>query len=186
MTAQVRRALRIVAIAVVTLAPAGAGLADDPRSLEFNIKATFLYKFAPYVEWPSFVFPSPSSPLYLCIAGMPAFNDFLDRAVQGQHFNAHPIEVRRYDTIDGQETCHIMFVAGSPTQSVADILTMLRDRPILTVTDLPAEAPAKGIINFVIRDNHVRFEIDARAAAAHDLEISSRLLTLAVLPERRD
>ncbi len=52
--------------------------------------------------------------------------------------------------------------------------------PVLTVTDLPAGAAHKGIINFVVEDNHVRFEIDNRAANESGLRISSQLMALAI------
>ena len=178
------RSLGATAFAAAMLTLAGPGDAQDARSLEFGVKATYLYKFAPFVEWPSSVFPSPTSPLHLCVAGTPVFGELLDRAVAGQRFNEHPIELDRFPTIDGPRDCQIMFVSGSPAQPAADILALLRDAPVLTVTDLPSESANKGIINFVIRDHHVRFEIDARAAAAHHLEISSKLLALAVSPAR--
>jgi len=50
---------------------------------------------------------------------------------------------------------------------------------VLTITDAPADARDTGIINFVIRDNRVRFEIDLDAAARNQLTISSKLLSLA-------
>ncbi len=37
-----------------------------------------------------------------------------------------------------------------------------------------------GAINFVIRDNKIRFTINAEAAGASGLELSSKLLSLAV------
>ncbi len=52
--------------------------------------------------------------------------------------------------------------------------------PVLTVTDGATDPAAKGIINFVIADDRVRFEIDNSAALADGLTISSKLLSLAV------
>lgn len=49
---------------------------------------------------------------------------------------------------------------------------------MLTVTD-QAEG-AGGIVNFVLRENRVRFTIDPRAAAENGLAISSKLLSLAL------
>jgi YfiR/HmsC-like len=37
-----------------------------------------------------------------------------------------------------------------------------------------------GVVNFVLRDNRVRFEIDENAASEDGLTISSKLLQLAV------
>jgi regulator of protease activity HflC (stomatin/prohibitin superfamily) len=116
----------------------------------------------------------------LCDIGTDPFGDLLDRAVLGQQFNGRAIVVRRFAAIAGNPGCHILFAAGSEAQPSAATLAQVRDAPVLTVTDLPADSAVKGIINFVIRDNHVRFEIDQRQAAAHQIEISSKLLSLAV------
>jgi YfiR/HmsC-like len=51
---------------------------------------------------------------------------------------------------------------------------------VLTVTDGAADPDNRGIINFVISDGRVRFEIDNLAAEASRLTISSKLLSLAV------
>jgi hypothetical protein len=51
---------------------------------------------------------------------------------------------------------------------------------VLTVTDSARDEPARGIINFLIQNNRVRFEIDNGAAAESGLTISSKLLSLAV------
>ena len=39
------------------------------RSLEYSVKATFLYKFASFVEWPAGTFSSDAAPFYLCVVG---------------------------------------------------------------------------------------------------------------------
>ena len=52
------------------------------------------------------------------------------------------------------------------------VVGAMRGKPILTVTDEASSADIKGIINFVIRDNRVRFEIDEAAAVADGLVIS--------------
>jgi prepilin-type processing-associated H-X9-DG protein len=72
-----------------------------------------------------------------------------------------------------------MFVAGSNAQSVASVLAAVRGTPVLTVTDDQTDPVATGIVNFVLVDGHVRFEIDQRSAADNGLVISSKLLSLA-------
>jgi len=52
--------------------------------------------------------------------------------------------------------------------------------PVLTVTDSIDALDAKGMINFVVADNRVRFEIDDAAARRSGLVISSKLLSLAL------
>ncbi len=90
-----------------------------------------------------------------------------------------PIVVRRYRTITANPGCQLMYVAGSADQSVASVLAMVRGQPVLTVTDGQTDRKARGIINFVLAQGRVRFQISARAAAANGLAISSKLLSLA-------
>ena len=61
----------------------------------------------------------------------------------------------------------------------ARVLDAARGSPVLTITDVPAVSRTKGIINLIVVDNRVRFEIDLQSAAENGLNISSKLLDLA-------
>lgn len=62
---------------------------------------------------------------------------------------------------------------------MAQALAAMKGAPVLTVTDEATHPADRGIISFVIADNHVRFDIDDAAAAQSGLVISSKLLSLA-------
>ena len=159
----------------------------DSESLEAAVKATYLYKFAPFVEWPDPGAEFPGGAFSLCVVGDPLFGSLLERAVAGQDVAGRPIAVHRYATISGNPGCAMMFVTGSPAQPVGDVLALVRGMPVLTVTDGAHDPDAHGIINFIVADNRVRFEIDEAAAAANRLAVSSKLLALAtrVIPRSR-
>ena len=72
-----------------------------------------------------------------------------------------------------------MYIAGSEAQTVAQALDVVKDSPVLTVTDQVMHPGDRGIISFVVADNHVRFDIDDAAAAHAGIVISSKLLALA-------
>ncbi len=152
------------------------GRAGD-TSLEYAVKATFLYKFAPFVEWPSSAFDQPGSPFVLCIVGNDPFAESVEKTVAIQHVGDHPVVLRRLAVADGKAGCHVMFVGGSQGQTVAQALDAVRGSPTLTVTDSGAAAP--GIVQFVVLGGRVNFDIDTAAAAANHLTISSKLLALA-------
>lgn len=173
---QPRRALiglvAALAVGLVTAEPARA-------ASEYDIKAAFLYKFAAFVKWPAGTFETPSSPLNLCIVGYDPFGPALDRAVQGQRLGDHPIVVKRLPRAHPDAGCHIVYVGGSRLQSAADGIEALRGSPVLVVSD-QAMGSARGAIHFVVADNRVRFHIDDAAAARNGVEISSKLLQLAL------
>ncbi len=56
---------------------------------------------------------------------------------------------------------------------------LLKGLPILTIGDSPNFARRGGIINFILVDDKVRFEINVEAAKQANINISSRLLSLA-------
>jgi len=148
-------------------------------SLEFPVKAAFLTKFAPFVEWPATAYPSPDSPITVCIVGLDPFGPAIDQSAQGQHLGPHPLEVRRLDRIDADSGCSIAYLAGSKAQSVEEGLAAVQGTPVLTVTD-QAMGSIRGAIHFVVKENRVRFMIDDAAAAKNGMNISSKLMRLAL------
>ena len=149
-------------------------------SIEYDLKATFLYKFVAFVTWPPEAFESADSPVRICVAGDDPFHEILDRAVSGQRIGDRRIEVDRQHVITPAARCHVVYVAGSVMQPVAEALEAIRGQPILTFTNSSREAPAKGVVHFVVRDNRLRFEIDEQQAATNRLVVSSKVLSLAV------
>ena len=147
---------------------------------EYAIKAAFLYKFGLFVEWPSAAFSSPTSPVNLCIVGEDPFGETLDRVVADEQINGRSIVVHRLKTVEHNPACHILYVGGSEEQSQAEILETVRGNPVLTVADAPHSTSETAIINFVIEDNRVRFNIDDAAAEQNGLAISSKLSSLAL------
>lgn len=160
--------------------------AEAQNSLEYAIKATYLYKLAPFVEWPPSVFNSASQPLVLCVAGDDPFGEVLDHALSNQQVGSHPIRLRRVPAADVTAGCHILYAAGSARRSVAQILDAVRGAPVLTVTDGARDPRARGMVHLVVHDNRVRFEVDERAAAESGLVISSKVLRLALSVRPRE
>lgn len=166
------------------LAAAWCAAAHAGESLEYPIKASYLYKFAPFVQWPPAAFSTADSPIVICVSGSDPFGSFLDQAVAGQRVAGRPIVVRHIKAIAADSGCQIAFLGGSPDQSIAQGLEAVRGQPVLTVTDNAADPGSRGIISFIIIDNRVRFEIDQRAAEENHIAISSKLLSLARPPDQ--
>lgn len=169
-----------LAVFMTTLAAHAQSGSPRNDSLEYAVKATYLYKFGPFVEWPAAAFGSPSGAVNLCVVGDDPFKEVLDQAVSGQRIGERPIVLRRLPAVDRHSGCHIMYVAGSDAQPVAEVLDTVHGTPVLTITDSARNARAKGIIHFVIHDDRVRFEIDDYTAAENGLIISSKVLSLAL------
>jgi hypothetical protein len=167
-------ALRLAAVAAFAV---GGAAQAQAASIEQAVKAAYLAKFAPFVAWPPAAFSSSSSAFQLCILGQDPFGGSLDQAVSNQRIDGRSVTVRRLERVDAASGCHILYLGASRGQTADEAVRAVRGSPTLTVGD---NGRARGaIIQFVVKDNRVRFEIDAEAAAANHVTISSKLLSLA-------
>ncbi len=169
-----------LAAGMILLAGLGGIARAGDLPLEYAVKASYLYKFAPFVQWPPTAFEAAAAPLAICIAGPDPFGPALSEAVKGQRVNGHPIVVRHIEAVRPGIACQILFVAGDETE---EDLRAIAHEPILTVTDR-ARGSTGGMIQFVMVAGRVRFAINQLAAQDCGIAISSKLLGLAVSVNR--
>lgn len=175
---------RVAALSLTILGLGGSALAGAD-SLELAVKATYLYKLAPFVSWPALANAPPTAPLVICVQGADPFGQMLDRATAGQAVGSHPVVVRRLARLEPAAGCHIAYVAGGAAQSQAQALQAVDGSPVLTVTDDASRAAGRGgIVRLLLDGGRVRFSIDAGQADRNGVAISSKLLALAVEVKR--
>ncbi len=164
----------------------GPGLAAQAvRASEYHLKAVFLFNFAQFVDWPAAAFADSETPFVIGILGEDPFGDFLDQTVRGEQLRGRPFQVQRYRSVDEIKTCHILFINRPDGDRVEGILSRLRDRPILTVSDEDGFAERGGMVRFVNDRNRIRLKINLAAAEAAKLTISSKLLRVAEIAAPR-
>ena len=78
--------------------------------------------------------------------------------------------------------CQIAFISAS-VRETRTVLNALNGASTLTVGESPNFARDGGMINFVLENQRVRFEINLGAAKRARLRISSKLLSLARIVE---
>lgn len=171
-----RRTLLLAALA----AAAGACPAAEDDSVEYQVKAAFVCKFGNYVEWPVQALGAAGEPLRIGVLGGDAVFEEFRRTAAAATVGGRPIEVHRVAHADAPlpEGLHIVFVARTMAAQVPPVLAAARGRPVLTVTELDTPG-STGIINFVVVDSKVRFDILLPLATQGGLKISGRLLGVA-------
>jgi hypothetical protein len=141
-------------------------------STEYQVKAAFLFIFVKFVEWPD---GTLSDQIDICVAGANPFGETLGETLRGEELDGRPISWRTISQPDA--SCHVLFVPSRV--GPRPFLRAAQSRQQLTVGESPTFLADGGIINFVIEENRVRFEISPAAASRAGLRISSRLLQLA-------
>jgi hypothetical protein len=171
--------LRRISIVASFLAAAMTAAAQSPRAPEYQVKAAFLYNFAKFVEWPAGTFPSPSTPFRICVLGRDPFGDALTNIVQGKAISSHPIVTMAVHSPAEARSCHVLFISRFDPETLRPALDRIRGQPMLTVGESADFLTLGGMINFVLEEEKVRFEINLAAAEQHHLKLSSKLLAVA-------
>lgn len=171
----------VLFIACLIALPAALAQAQSDAPTEHQVKAAFLYNFAKFVEWPAEAFSGPAAPLQLCVLGEDPFGSDLRDLVKGKIVGGRAVQVLNPVNLEQSRTCHILFVSPSEKGGTRHIIEELSDRSVLIVGDSRGFAEQGGMINFVLENDRVRFEINVKAAERARLKISSRLLNVAKL-----
>jgi len=153
--------------------------AQANASLERQVKAAYLYKFAGFVEWPEGSFARADSPVVIGVAGADALADQLEQTVAGHTANGRPLQVKRVKRGDSLAGIHMLFIASQDKGLAQELLAASRGQPVLTVTDADETYGLGSMINFVIADERLRFEVSLKHAVASRLKISARMLSAA-------
>ena len=143
---------------------------------EYRVKAVFLFNFAQFVDWPADAFADPGQPFVIAVLGKDPFGAELDAVVRGEKVSQRSLVVERYYNIADLHECNILYIARSEMGHLPQILTALKGRSILTVSDADGDDQTGVMIRLVNRSNRVGLQIDVGAARASHLTISSKLL----------
>jgi hypothetical protein len=171
---------------------------------EYQVKAAFVYNFLKFVVGGQFgplddkggSDADPNGVIWVGIIGRAPSKEGL-ASLRGKLVRDKRIEVRFFEGLEDLKDaeqkipeqhpqmaeirkCHVLFVCPSEKPFLSRILPPLQKDGILLVGDTPGFLEAGGIINLVIEDKKVRFEINLAAAAREKLQIRSSLLRLAI------
>lgn len=174
-----RRLIIAIMICFGCVLGANAQALDSSDSSEYLIKAGFIYNFAQLVEWPPSAFPQSDSPIVIGILGSDPFGTTIDRIVENKKIHGRGLVIKRVKWGTDLKDCDILFVSSSETARIDELIHAVKGMPILTIGETPSFARRGGVINLIVEDNKVRFEVNVDAARQAGLNISSRLLALA-------
>ncbi|HEV2268828.1 MAG TPA: YfiR family protein [Steroidobacteraceae bacterium] len=177
--AALRARIRATAVALLLAAGLLGGRPALAAPTASQVEAVFLFYFSQFVDWPNGAFADERSPIVIGVLGDDPFDGALDQAVAGERVNGRPIIVRRLTNIADAAGCHILYISASVGAQLPQILSTLKGRDVLTVSDLGNFVQSGGMIRFELIDQRVRLRINAQAAQSAGLKLSSKLLRAA-------
>lgn len=156
---------------------------EQDNSLEYRVKAAYIYNFTQFITWPEDAFESASSPLRICILGK---DDVLThfRSINGKRINGRRLQVEQCSISDFPPPVlpHILYFSKCFSERKLSVIEWASGRPVLTVGEYCPSGGGTEIVDFFLDAHKVRFSIDNTRASRAGLRISSRLLKLSKQP----
>src|SRR3977135_3580716 len=155
--------------------------AKKSKPREFEVKATYLYNFARFVEWPTTAAAVKSDSFPICVLGQDPFGPALATIVAGETIGGKAVLVKRVLKPQEAVSCGVLYISSSEETRLREVLAGLDKAAVLTVSDIPQFSQRGGMIQFVQESNKIRFEVNLASAEDAGLTLSSELLKVAVL-----
>jgi len=143
------------------------------------VKAAFLYNFARFTEWPADAFTSESAALVIGVAGDEVLRRTIDNVVRGKFAGIRSLKTRQVKDANDTAGVQILYIGGTAASRAEDFVQALKNGPVLTIGEVDRFSEKGGMINFLVADNRVRFEIRVDVTEQSRLKVSSRVMTLA-------
>lgn len=173
----------VLCLASAILAPATAG-AQGARPSEYQVKAAYLYDFSRFVAWPAQSGNEKSGEFAICVLGEDPFGTILDTTVTGEKSGGQAVVTRRISKPQDALNCRILFIGDSETDHLKEVLAEMGRASVLTVSDIPRFSERGGMIEFILKGNKVRFNVNLTNATDAGLTVSSELLKVALTVRR--
>jgi hypothetical protein len=171
----------VMALVIVGILFGVSGLsAQKSKPQEYEVKATYLFNFARFVEWPSSSAAAKSDSFAICVLGQDPFGPALDAIVAGESIDGKAVLAKRVSKPQDAVSCRVLYISSSEDSRLKEVLAALDKSGVLTVSDIPQFSQRGGMIEFTLQGNNVRFEVNLAIAENTGLTLSSELLKVAI------
>lgn len=153
--------------------------AQNARPTDYQVKATYLYNFGRFVEWPGKAAAVQGGSFTVCVLGQDPFGPSLDATLAGETIGGKTIVAKRVSSAEESGNCQILFLSPTDDSRLNKTIAELDKKAVLTVSDMPQFVKRGGMIQFVLEGKKVRFEVNLTATQHAGLTLSSELLKVA-------
>ena len=143
---------------------------------EHEVKAAFLFNFTKFVTWP----PMPANgPFRVCVVADQPTTVAIDRAMQDETILGRKTETIIPASTEQARSCQVLFVGRDAAARGETLSAAVRQHPVLTVGDAGDFLERGGIIQFVLEEGRIRFDMNLAHASRAHLSINARMLRVA-------
>jgi hypothetical protein len=164
-----------VQLIVTGLLFSGGIVTAQESAREEDVKLALVYNITRFVSWPN---DDASTDFCLCVTG----TELAVRAsngLRGRKVRERTLTVSDFSPGDSAQICDALYIAGIDERALDDLLAVVAQQPVLTISDATNFATRGGMVGLKRRANRIGMEINVAAYERAGLSVSSQLLQLA-------
>jgi len=166
-----------------------AVLYSKPQHDEYFLKAVFIMRINDYITWPNWKINNAKKSFKIGVLGKSRIiktleSIYKDKKVFNKKVDIAKIPKNNYKKFIKE--LNILFIAIKNKNTIKSCVKLAKKYNILLIGDSPNFAKLGIHINFYIKNNRLRFEINRASLLQSNLSVSSVLLSLAKLVNSGD
>lgn len=151
---------------------------DQAEDTSAKIKAIYIYNFTKYIEWPE---TYKEGNFVVGILGNNAsLVTELKKMAAVKTVGSQKIDILNVGSANDEEKCHIIYILSDNSAQLNDVITKVKSKSTLIVTDKPGLTKLGAAINFVIVENKQKIELNKLNIEKYRLKVASTLVDMSV------
>ena len=144
----------------------------------YKLHTVFIYSFTRYVIWPE---AYNQGDFEILVLGDSPIVGALDEMAKAKKVGERPIKVTRINNPSEIRKCNILFIPASKSTQLPDVMSKVANQSILVITEEPGLGAKGSVINFIMKEGKLAFELNQSAVAKQNFKIANELSRLAIL-----
>jgi hypothetical protein len=140
----------------------------------------FLYNFTKFFDWPSEV---KTGDFVINVLGHESVANELKQITNLKKVGNQDIVIKSLSNVADAGKCQIIFVGFWHSRYLQQIIEKMGSDPCLIITEKEGLLKEGSAINFLIKDNTIKFELKKGNALSHGLKVDPRIAELALRVE---
>jgi hypothetical protein len=168
----------ILLLPLALLTQSAAIRMDQAEEAGARIKAIYIYNFTKYIEWPS-DYKEGDFVIGVFGTNIPLLNE-LNKMATSKMVGSQKLEIKNLSSANDAAACHIIYILSDNSAQLPDVVTRVKGKSTLIVTDKAGMAKQGAGINFSVVENKQKIELNKANIEKYKLKVASTLVEMAV------
>jgi hypothetical protein len=144
----------------------------------YKLHTVFIYSFTRYVIWPE---AYNQGDFEILVLGDSPIVGALDEMAKAKKVGERPIKITKISNPSEIRKCNILFIPAGKSGQLPDVMSKVANQSILVITEEPGLGAKGSVINFIMKEGKLAFELNQSAVAKQNFKIANELSRLAIL-----